>query len=87
MNKKTIAILILGVMIGIGVTGCMNSDNDSAVIRVEGVSATEINSNIVEVVGHQKLKSDELFILKDKETGKKFMLFKGYRQAGLTQIN
>ncbi|KOY65498.1 hypothetical protein [Clostridium sporogenes] len=87
MNKKTIAILILGVMIGIGVTGCMNSDNDSAVIRVKGVSATEINSNIVEVVGHQKLKSDELFILKDKETGKKFMLFKGYRQAGLTQIN
>lgn len=93
MKKKNIGMLILGVVIGIGVAGYMGRNKGSDVIKIEDVAASKASVNLVEVTGYQNLKSitdsgdDEIFILKDKETGKKFMLFKGYRKAGLTQIN
>lgn len=80
---KVITIILICLLV---FSGCFYT-------RQGDVSRLLENKEDFEVVSKQRLANitddgaDEFFILKHKETGKRFILFKGYQKGGITPLD
>lgn len=82
INKMTIFLLII-VILSICLGGC-------AEINAEDEKMKNEKQNLFEITYYERLEGegmsieDEMYIIKDKKTGREFLLYKGYRKAGIT---
>jgi hypothetical protein len=82
MKKKIIGTILL-IGLTLSVTGCSSANDDIAdVSRFDILSKQKIK-----VSDNALNKNDDyIFILQDRETKQKYVLYKGYRKAGLTPL-
>lgn len=82
INKMAIFLLII-VILSICLGGC-------AEINTEDEKMKNEKQNLFEITYYERLEGegvsieDEMYIIKDKKTGREFLLYKGYRKAGIT---
>lgn len=82
INKMAIFLLII-VILSICLGGC-------AEINAEDEKMKNQKQNLFEITYYERLEGegmsieDEMYIIKDKKTGREFLLYKGYRKAGIT---
>jgi hypothetical protein len=88
MKKKFLGTLILGVITGILITGCVDSNSNINKVQAEDVS------NKFEILSKEDIHidsgindDDRLLIVKCKENGKRFVLYKGYRKGGIAPLD
>lgn len=78
MRKKISSILLISI-ISLSLIGC---DEQST------ATTKTINTDNFTVLSDDGLnQDDELIIVKEKSTGKRFIIFKGYRKGGITLLD
>mgnify|MGYP001186276349 CR=1 FL=1 len=83
MKKKLLALsLVIG--LGLSIVGCNNNHNVKA-DETDIPKQFEVMSK--EVFNTNNIDKELLIIVKHKETGKKFVIFQGYRKGGICPLD
>lgn len=81
--RKKIIILMTICMIGV-LSGCSNNEGSTGAVEIDTKQFEVLSNESLGTVGDS---DDELIIIKHKETGKRFIIYKGFRKGGITPLD
>jgi hypothetical protein len=78
MNKQIIGLILVGI-VSLSLIGCGEQQTYG--------TKTNNTDNFTVLSDDNLNQDDELIIVKEKSTGKRFIIFKGYRKGGITPLD